>query len=126
MDFRVIPKKMPGRPTEPEKYYAIIVRPKKATLEVLAKRISEISPVNELDTKSVLLALTHVLPEYLVLGASTELGDLGQLMVNISSEGADTEEDFDKELIKGCKISYFPSAKVKKMLLAVTYEKVAK
>ncbi len=124
MDFKIISKKMPGRPTEPEKFYATIVRPNNVTLSTLAKRIAEISPVNELDTESVLLALTHVLPEYLSTGATVELGDFGRLMVNISSNGTDTEEEFSKDLIKSNKISYQPSTKVKKVMKDVTYKKV--
>lgn len=115
---------MPGRPTEPEKFYATIVRPNNVTLETLAKRIAEISPVNELDTELVLHALTRVLLEYLSTGATVELGDFGRLMVNISSNGSDTKEDFNKELIKSNKISYQPSTKVKKVMKGVAYKKV--
>ncbi len=124
MNFKVISRKMPARPTDPKKFYATIVRPNNVTLETLAKRIAEISPVNELDTESVLLALTRVLPEYLSNGATVELGDFGRLMVNINSNGADTQEDFKKELIKSNKISYQPSTKVKKVMKSVEYTKI--
>jgi predicted histone-like DNA-binding protein len=124
MEFKIISRKMPGRPTEPEKFYATIVRPNNITLETLAKRISEISPVNELDTETALLALTKVLPEYLSTGATVELGEFGRLMVNISSDGSTTEEDYNKELIKSNKISYQPSTQVKKVMKGVEYKKV--
>ena len=114
---------MPGRPTEPHKYYATIVRPKNITLEALARRIAEISPVNELDTESVLNAFVRTLPDFLKEGATVELGSLGRFMVNISSRGADTEEDFDKSLINNNKISFQPGPKVKKEMQNVEYEK---
>ncbi|MBS2099724.1 HU family DNA-binding protein [Carboxylicivirga linearis] len=124
MDYKVIGRKIPGQPSEPEKYYASIVRPKNVTLDTLSKRIAEISPVNELDTKSVLIAFTKVLPEYLVDGATVELGDLGRLMVTLSSSGADTPEDFKSDLIKGNKVSYQMSTEVKKVMKAAEYEKI--
>ena len=124
MEFKIISRKIPGKPTEPEKFYATIVRPNNVKLETLAKRISEISPVNELDTKLALQALIFVLPEYLSEGATAELGDFGRLMVTINSKGSDTEEDFSKELIKGITITYYPSTKVKKILKGVDFKKV--
>ena len=123
MDYKVIGRKIPGQPNAPEKYYASIVRPKNVTLDTLSKRIAEISPVNELDTKSVLIAFTKVLPEYLVDGATVELGDLGRLMVTLSSSGADAPEDFKSDMIKGNKVSYQMSTEVKKVMKAAEYEK---
>jgi predicted histone-like DNA-binding protein len=124
MDFKVIPRKIPGKPEEPQKYYASIVRPKKIELKRLAKRIAEVSPVNELDTETVLTALTRIMPEYLVYGATVELGELGRLQVNISSVGADSEEDFSKDMIKSNKISFQPGMQVKEAMKLVTYDKV--
>ena len=124
MDYRLITKKIPGKPDAAPKHYAQIVRPKNISLEVLAKRIAEVSPVNDLDTQSVLIAFSKILPEFLADGATVELGDLGYLRVDISSSGADTEEDFDKALIKGNKISYQPSSKVKKVMKQVDYTRV--
>ncbi|WP_282039781.1 hypothetical protein [Saccharicrinis aurantiacus] len=124
MDYKVVTKPIPGKPELPKKHYATIVRPKNVTLDVLAKRISEVSPVNELDTQTTLVAFTKILPEFLKEGATVELGDLGRFMVNISSAGADTEEEFKKDLIKSNKISYQPSTSVKKEMKYVEYTKV--
>ena len=124
MDFKIIDRPMPGKPAEPHKFYATIVRPRNVALDTLSKRIAEVSPVSELDTLSVLNAFVRILPEYLKEGATVELGDLGRMMVNMSSGGADTAEDFDKNLIKGNKISFHPSTKVKSVLKNVAYNKV--
>lgn len=124
MDYKVVAKHIPGKPELPKKHYATIVRPKNVTLDILSNRIAEISPVNQLDTQTVLVAFTKVLPEFLKQGATVELGDLGRLMVNISSGGADTEEDFTDDQIKSNKISYQPSIKVKEVMKAVKYEKI--
>jgi len=121
--FKLITRGNPGNPEAPKKHYATIVRPKNVTLETLSKRISEISPVNELDTQTALLTFAKIIPEFLIEGATVELGDLGRLQVSISSEGADTEEDFNKEMVKSCKVSYRPSVQVKETLAAVKFEK---
>ncbi|MFA8436846.1 MAG: HU family DNA-binding protein [Marinifilaceae bacterium] len=124
MDYKLITRPIPGKPEEPSKYYATIVRPKKADIQEIAKRISDVSPVNELDTESVLLAFVRVLPEFLKKGQTIELGDFGRLSVNIRSSGADTEEEFKKDLIKGNKINFAPGVSVKKEMKNVEYEKV--
>jgi len=124
MDYKIISRNLPNKPEESPKYYASIVRPKKATIDVIASRIAEISPVNELDTKAALIAFTKVIPEFLKDGATVELGDFGRFMVNINSNGADNEEDFSGALIKGNKVSYQMSTEMKKVMKNVEYEKV--
>ncbi len=121
--FKIITRGNPRQPELPKKHYGTIVRPRNVTLDTLATRIAEISPVNELDTLTTLTAFSKVIPEFLTEGATVELGDFGRLQVTISSEGADTEEDFSKEMIKNCKVSFQPSVKVKETLKSVKYEK---
>ncbi|MCG8579826.1 MAG: hypothetical protein MI866_07920 [Bacteroidales bacterium] len=123
VSYRLIPRRNPGKPEAKPKQYATIVRPAKVTLDELASRIAEISPVNELDTKTALMTLARVVPEYLAKGATVELGDIGRLMVNLSSAGAETEEDFSNDMIKGCKVSYRPGIKVYKALKNVEKKK---
>ena len=124
MKYKVIPKKNPRNPEAPQKYYAQIVRPDKISLDELSERISEISPVSKLDTKSVLIAFTQVLPEYFLKGASIDLGDLGYFQASIKSNGAETIEDFASALIKNFKVSYHPSSEVKAKFKTVKYTKV--
>ncbi len=124
MNYRIISRKNPSSLTDPEKYYGLIVRPENVSIKKLAKRIAEISPVNELDTESVLNAFVRVLPEYFVEGATIELGELGRLQVNISTSGADTPEDFNSDLIKGVNVRYQAGTSIKKTLKQVEFKKV--
>lgn len=124
INYKLIQRKNPGNPEAKPKFYATILRPEKVTLDELARRIAEISPVNELDTKTALMTLARVVPEYLAKGATVELGDIGRLMVNLSSAGAETEEDFSSDMIKGCKVSYRPAITIKKVLKNVEYKKL--
>lgn len=126
MKFKIIERKMPGNPTAPTKFYASIVRPPKVTIKTLAHRISEVSPVNELDTELSLKALVEILPEFLMQGATVELGDLGSLFVNLKSDGSVSENDFDKNLIKGNKIIFRPAINMRKQMKQVEYEKDSK
>lgn len=124
MKFKVIPRKNPQDANATPKYYAQIVRPESITIEKLSKRISEISPVSELDTQSVLIAFTKVLPEYFIEGASVQLGDLGYFQASLKSHGAETPEDFTASLIKGFSVSYRSSSKVKDQYKMVKYTKM--
>jgi predicted histone-like DNA-binding protein len=123
MKFRVIERHMPNNPSAPKKHYAIIVRPANVGLKALAKRIAEISPVNELDTETVLFTFVRVIPEFLKQGATIELGDFGRLMVSIHSEGVETPEDFTKAMIKKSKVSFQPGVSIKKEMKTVDYQK---
>lgn len=76
--FKSIPRKNPSKPEEAPKHYASIVRLENITIDELAKRTAEMSPVNELDTKTTLMTLAHAVPEYLTKGATVELGDIGR------------------------------------------------
>ncbi|TRX72444.1 HU family DNA-binding protein [Carboxylicivirga sp. M1479] len=124
MNYKVLPKKNPAKPESQPKYYGSIVRPENISLEKLAKRIAEVSPVNELDTETVLVAFTRILPEFLTEGATVELGNLGYLRVSLSSEGVEIEEDFQSKHIKGNKVRFQPSVKVKDAMKNVKYTKV--
>lgn len=124
MKYKVIPRKNPRNQEDPPKFYAQIVRPDKISLDELAGRIAEISPVSKLDTKSVLIAFTEVLPEYFLRGASIQLGDLGYFQATIKSNGAENEEDFASNMIKNFKVGYHPSSEVKHSFKSVKYTKV--
>jgi predicted histone-like DNA-binding protein len=124
MKYKIIPRRNPQDANAVPKYYAQIIRPESITMEKLAKRIAEISPVNELDTQSVLIAFTKVLPEYFIEGATVQLGDLGFFQTTLRSHGSETEEDFTTDLIKGFGVSYRSSTKVKNQYKMVKYTKV--
>lgn len=124
MKYKVIPRINPLDKDAAPKYYAQIVRPEPVSIEKLAKRIAEISPVSELDTQSVLIAFTKVLPEYFIEGATVQLGDMGFFQTTLRSNGAEVEEDFNSNLIKGFSVSYRSSPRMKQQYKMVKYQKV--
>lgn len=124
MKFKVVTRKNPRDLEAAPKYYAQIVRPESITIEKLSKRIAEISPVSELDTQSVLIAFTKVMPEYFIEGATVELGDLGYFQTTMQSNGVETAEEFTSSLIKGFSVRYRASSKVRNAYKMVKYTKV--
>jgi len=124
MNYKVITRKNPRDLEAPPKYYAQIVRPPSISLDKLANRISEISPVSDLDIKAVLITLTKVLPEYFIEGATVNMGDLGYFQTTLRSNGADNEDDFSSDLIKGFSVNYNESSQVKEKYKTVKYNKV--
>lgn len=77
-----------------------------------------------MDTKSVLIAFTQVLPEYFLEGATIELGDLGYFQTSMQSNGAVTAEEFTSDMIKGFSVSYRATSKVKEQYKNVKYTKL--
>jgi len=124
MKYQIIPRKNPQNNQETPKYYAQIVRPSAISLDMLSKRIAEISPLSELDTQTALLALSQVLPEYFAKGATVHLGDLGLFQTTINSKAAESPEEFTTDLIKGISVRYRAGVKVKRRYEQVEFKKV--
>jgi len=83
-----------------------------ATLRQLAKRIAEIFTVSSIDTLAVLESLLTVIPSYLLDGKIVRLGDFGSFRLTVSSEGADTEGNFSKDLIKSANLNFRPGKQI--------------
>lgn len=124
MKYKIIPRLNPQKPNDNPKYFARIVRPENITLEKLSKRIAEISPLSEIDTQTTLIALTKVLPEFFIEGATVELGDFGYFQTTMQSNGVENTEDFTANQIKGFSVRYRASNKVKEQCRLVKYTKV--
>jgi predicted histone-like DNA-binding protein len=71
---------------------------------------------------SVIENLIDILPKYLLMGKSVNLGDLGTLRVSFSSEGAVDQKQFDASKISGVKIRFTPSPKLKEQLRDLCFE----
>ena len=121
--YTVIQKKNPIKPEQSKKWYATTKSAGDITLRSLSKEIAARSTVSPADTQAVLIALTEVLVEYLADGKIARLGDFGTLHLNLSSEGAETEDKFNASLIKGAKVIFRPGIDLREMLNNVTFEK---
>lgn len=120
--YKVVQKPVPGK-TE-KKWYASANASGEKTLDGLTKEIEKISTVNGADIRAVLYALVDVMEFSLSEGQIVRLGDLGSLRVSLSSEGKSKEQEVSSASIKGAKLIFTPSDKIKKMLTSLKYEKM--
>ena len=123
MKYRLVQKTNPRDPEAANKFYANKVTRSKVELRKLSKDIAEMSTVSIVDIMAVIESMLQLIPRYVIEGDIVTLGDFGSFNLNISSHGSDTEEDFDRSLINGVKLSFRPGLEMKNALNAVTYEK---
>ncbi|KAF5068092.1 HU domain fused to wHTH, Ig, or Glycine-rich motif [anaerobic digester metagenome] len=109
--------------TAPRKFYAHAKSTGDINLKQLSKDISARSTVNSSDTLAVLDSLIQQLVKELEAGRIVRLGDFGSFQISISSEGADTAEQFTSSMIKGSRILFRPGIDLRDMLATVSYQK---
>ena len=114
----------PQAPAAPGKFYAQPVIDGTVTKKTLADDLVLISSLSRGDISSVIENLIDILPKYLLMGKSVQLGELGTLRVSFSSEGADTKEQLNAKMIRGQKVIFTPGKLLKEMLPKLTFELV--
>ena len=123
MGCELIQKGKPGDASSPKKWYATPVKIGAVTQKNLATQISGRSSLTSGDVANVLQNLVELLPQELIKGNSVQLGDFGTFRISFSSEGVDTEKDFNTDKIKGIKVLFTPSSDFKKILSDMKFEK---
>ena len=113
----------PGKPTVPKKFYAQHKSTGEITLRQLTKQISARSTVSAADTMAVLESLLEIVPEQLAAGNIVRLGDFGSFSASITSEGADTAEDFRAALIKAFSIRFRAGKELNRAVAGIDYQK---
>ena len=121
--YHLVQRGNPAIPTDPKKFYAIAASKGDITLRELSAEIAEISTVSIVDTTAVIESLLQLIPRHLLKGEIVRLGEFGSFNVRVSSEGADTEDAFTKDMINGIKLFFRPGKVLKKALVDVEYEK---
>jgi predicted histone-like DNA-binding protein len=122
MYYKMIKRANPQARTE-EKWYASPVMTGKVSKADLAKEVVNLSSLSRGDVSSVIENLIDVMPKYLLMGKSVNLGELGTLRISFGSEGVENETDFNTSKIKGVKIVFTPGVELKKQLTAIKFEK---
>lgn len=123
MKYKLIQKGKPGDTDSPKKWYASPVKTGVVTQKNLAAQIASRSSLTAGDVANVLQNLVELLPQELIKGNSVQLGDFGTFRVSFSSEGVNTEKEFNTEKIKGIKVLFTPSPDFKKTILDMKFEK---
>ena len=82
-------------------------------LEDIAEEISSQCTLTAHDIKAVISALEEATFKHLRNGDSVRLGDLGSFHARLSSRGAATEEEFSSANLRGIKVRFMPSSKLR-------------
>ncbi|MDR0559826.1 MAG: HU family DNA-binding protein [Prevotellaceae bacterium] len=124
VSYTLSQKGNPGNPSAPKKFYAQAKASGELTLRKLSREIAESSTtVSDTDVLAVLNDLTKILKRHLENGEIVRFGDFGSFQVALTSEGAETAEQFVTSLIKGGKIIFRPGVDLRDMLATLKYEK---
>ena len=94
-------------------YHAAGVPVNPIGLDEIAEEISGKCTVTSHDIKAVISALEEVTFKHLRNGNSVRLGDLGSFHARISSSGTLTEEEFSPTNLRGIKVRFMPSSKLR-------------
>ena len=124
LKYKLVQKGNPSNPTAPKKFYGNAVNTGNVTLRALADEIAEISTVGHADTVAVIESLLQLIPRHVTEGKIVRLGDFGSFGVRLSTEGADSETEFNSRMIKSLRMYFRPGAEVKKVLTSTKFEKV--
>jgi predicted histone-like DNA-binding protein len=122
MKYRVIKRGNPANPAAPKKQYASAVNAGKFTLKNLSKEIAGRSSLTRGDIENTLNNCVDIVPTFLKLGLSVQLGGLGTFRVIPLSEGVDEDKEFTVANIKGSKIVFTPGTELKKSLEDIVFE----
>ena len=109
--YNLISRKNPA--TKEFAFHATAVPVNPIGLDEIAEEISGKCTVTVHDIKAVVSALEEVTFKHLRNGNSVRLGDLGSFHARISSAGAASEEEFSPELLRGIKVRFMPSSKLR-------------
>ena len=94
-------------------YHASAIPVTPVKLEEIAENISATCTVTSADVKAVLDALQAQVINCLRNGQSVRLGDLGSFHARLASAGAPTEEEFSMEHVRGIRVRFTPSSKMR-------------
>jgi len=114
-----VAKRNPLDRTADPKHYAVASHSGKLELDDLASAIADRCSLRRADVYGVLVALVDLIPDELRNGKIISMGLLGSFYVSVKSEGETTSNDVSTSSVKGYKLIYRPTKKLKKQLLLV-------
>jgi predicted histone-like DNA-binding protein len=108
LEYRVISRINPLKPSEPKRFYPSPVYKDHMDLKKLSTRVAAETSLSPTDTLAVLDALTRVMTFFLMEGYILNLGDFGTFRINLNSNGSTTAEEVTLTNIKKFKINFRP------------------
>lgn len=124
MKYKLVPRANPQNLEAPsKKLYASPVNDGTISKNDLSKEIVNVSSLSRGDVSNAIESLIDIIPKYLMMGKSVNLGDLGTFRISFSSEGVDSAGDFNTNMISGVKVVFTPSSSLKEQLKSIKFEK---
>ena len=124
VSFKLVPKQNNLVAPPEVKYYPCAVSKGEADLDSLADVVSSRSSMSRADCYGVIIGLTEAIGEALADGKIVRIDALGTFQITIQGTAADSPEELGKSTIKGTKIVYRPSKKMKKRLENINFKRL--
>ena len=123
MKYKLVERGNPQNKTAPKKTYAQPVYDGKVDLKVIASDLVLVSALSRGDISSVLENTVDIIPKYLLMGKSVQLGELGTLRLSFSSEGVGDPNTFTVGMIRGKKVLFTAGPLIKGILNNMSFER---
>ena len=122
--YSLVELRNPLRPQAAKKFYARSQSAGEVSIDDMAEVISYASSMTDTDIIGVLRAVIRQMQQHLADGRIVNLGDFGSFQMILSSEGADTKEEFTQANIRKAKVQFRPGAMLNDMRKNLKYERV--
>jgi predicted histone-like DNA-binding protein len=121
--YNLVERGNPAKPDEPKKFYASIKASGRVTTRELVETASEMCSLTSSDLMGAIEIILSIIPKELAKGNIVELGDFGTFWLRISSDGAETAEDFQPDQIKSVLPRFNPGTQFKWLLKKMRFSK---
>ncbi|MDF9830405.1 DNA-binding protein [Parabacteroides sp. PF5-6] len=125
IQFRLVERKNLGldNGTIPKKLYVHSRSSFKVPFEMLLEEIADAGVPSSM-VRSVIDRMNFLFRRHLAQGHIIQFGDLGNFRYSLGSTGAETEEEFSKDLIKPPKLVFTPGKTLLKSRALLEFERV--
>ena len=123
VNYSVSPRVNPRDREAAPKFYGQIVSNQSVSIEELAEVIAGRCTVKLADVVGVVSAFEAEMKKALLNSEIGELDRSGRFRVTVRGKGAETEEDFSTEHIRGVNVRYAPAKYIKEVLAKANFAK---
>ncbi|MCF8274678.1 MAG: hypothetical protein K9I95_12685 [Flavobacteriaceae bacterium] len=124
VQFKMVAKQNNIATPPQTKYYPCAVSKGTVDLEYISKIIAGRSSLSEADCYGVMIAMSDVIGQTLAQGQTVKIDSLGTFALSIKGSAADSPEILGKNHIKGARILYKPSPRLKKFLKYLSFKRL--
>lgn len=120
--YNPVRRQKPNDPGAPMKWYLILKSLGMITEKEVAAAISDETTLNPKEAEMALYQLKKVVLANLLNGKTVQLGELGSLHLTVNSEGVDSEEEVNPNLVKKINIRFSPSEQLKEAVAKASFK----